>query len=137
MWFFSNPRDVALSFSMDGFGPFKWHSKTVWPLIIFNYNIPAISMIMHMKGHNGISPCHMCNIQGIHIPSSWITTHYVPLNHDHFSGVNPGYQTHSLLLRNHDTFLKQAVEVQTALTTTALERLATSMESRVYLFSLL
>jgi tnp2 family transposase len=211
MWFFSDPRDVALGFSTDGFGPFKRRNKTAWPLIIFNYNIPpkerfwkehiislgtipgpkkpadmdsflwplvqellqleigvlafdpiaqvtflisfifyhsqliinlqaifelhaylivvfgdipAISMIMRMKGHNAISPCRMCNIQGIRIPSSRITTHYVPLNCDHFSGVNPGYLAHSLPLRNHDTFLKQAVEVQTALTTTASERLA-------------
>jgi Transposase family tnp2 len=159
MWFFSDPRDVALGFSMDGFGPFKRRNKTAWPLIIFNYNIPpkerfqrkhiislgtifgpkkpanmdsflwpmvqkllqlaigvsafdaiaqvsflvsflfchfqlimnytgyfcatclldcsfgdipAISMIMRIKGHNGISPCHMCNIQGICIPSSRI-----------------------------------------------------------------
>src|SRR6202522_2041144 len=92
-------------------------------LIVVFGDIPAISMIMRMKGHNGISPCRMCKIQGIRIPSSRITTHYVPLNRDHFSGVNPGYQAHSLPLRNHDTFLKQAVEVQTALTTTASERL--------------
>jgi Transposase family tnp2 len=40
MWFFSDSRDIALGFSADGFGPFKWHNKTAWPLIIFNYNIP-------------------------------------------------------------------------------------------------
>jgi Transposase family tnp2 len=40
MWFFSHPRDIALGFSTDGCGPFKWHNKTAWPLIIFNYNIP-------------------------------------------------------------------------------------------------
>jgi Transposase family tnp2 len=30
-----------LGFSIDGFGPFKQHNKTAWPLIIFNYNIPS------------------------------------------------------------------------------------------------
>jgi hypothetical protein len=40
-------------------------------LIVIFGDIPAISMIVHMKGHNGISPCHMCKIQGICIPSSW------------------------------------------------------------------
>ena len=40
MWSFSDPRDIALGFSADGFGPFKWHNKTAWLLIIFNYNIP-------------------------------------------------------------------------------------------------
>ena len=40
MWFFPDPRDIALGFSADGFGPFEWCNKTAWPLIIFNYNIP-------------------------------------------------------------------------------------------------
>ena len=80
---------------------------------------------MRMKGHNSISPCRMCNIQGIRIPSSRITTHYVPLNRDHFPGQNAGYQADSLPLRNHHTLLQQAVEVQAASTTTASDRLAT------------
>ena len=79
-------------------------------LIVVFGDIPAISMIMGMKGHNAISPCCMCNIQGIRIPSSQITTHYVPLNHDHFSGANPGYQAHSLPLRNHKTFLNKQLK---------------------------
>ena len=41
MWFFSDPRDIALDLSTDGFGPFKWHNKTAWHLIIFNYNLLA------------------------------------------------------------------------------------------------
>ena len=40
MWFFSDPRDIALGLSTDGFGPFKKRTKTAWPLIIFNYNLP-------------------------------------------------------------------------------------------------
>ena len=40
MWFFSDPRDIALGFSTDGFGPFKKRNKTAWPLVMFNYNIP-------------------------------------------------------------------------------------------------
>ena len=31
-------------------------------------DIPAISMLMNMKGHNGVSPCRMCKIKGIGIP---------------------------------------------------------------------
>ena len=65
-------------------------------LIVVFGDIPAISMIRCMKGHNSISPCCMCNIQGIHMPSSRLTTHYVPLNHDHFPGQNAGYQADSL-----------------------------------------
>jgi len=33
-------------------------------------DIPAISMLMNMKGHNGVSPCRMCEIKGIGIPDS-------------------------------------------------------------------
>ena len=33
-------------------------------------DIPAISMLMHMKGHNSLCPCQMCKIQGIRIPNS-------------------------------------------------------------------
>src|SRR5260221_9362068 len=33
-------------------------------------DIPAISMLMHMKGHNSLCPCRMCEIKGIHMPDS-------------------------------------------------------------------
>jgi len=82
-------------------------------------------MIMRMKGHNAISPCRMCNIQGVRIPSSSITTHYIPLNREHFPDVEHEYQANSLPLRNHQTFIKQAMEVHTASTSTASDRLAT------------
>jgi hypothetical protein len=136
-WFFSDPRDVALGLSTDGFGPFKRRTKTAWPIILFNYNlppkerflkrniisigvipgpkkpcdfdsflwplvqellqleiglsafdaitkvvftlhayliivfgdIPVVSMVMRMKGHNAIYPCRMCTIKGVRIPS--------------------------------------------------------------------
>ena len=136
-WFFPNPCGIALRLSTDGFGPFKHCTKTAWPIILFNYNlppkerflkrniisigvipepkrpcnfnsflwplvqellqlkigvsafnaitkvifllhvyliiifgdIPAVSMIMRMKGHNVISPCCMCTIKGVCISS--------------------------------------------------------------------
>ena len=149
-FFFSDPCDIALGLSTDGFSLFKRHSKTAWPLVIFNYNlppeerfqkkhlislgvipnkpwdmdsflwtvvqellqlkisisafdtiskmlfrlhaflifvfdnIPAVSMIMHMKGHNAVLPCWMCEIHGVYIPSSSCTTHYVPLSCTNF-----------------------------------------------------
>ena len=39
-WFFSDPRDIALGLSMDGFVPFKHRTKTAWLIILFNYNLP-------------------------------------------------------------------------------------------------
>lgn len=37
--FFSQPTDIALGLSSDGFGPFKSRKKTCWPLLAFNYNL--------------------------------------------------------------------------------------------------
>jgi hypothetical protein len=190
-WFFSDPRDIALGLSSDGFGPFKHRTKTAWPIILFNYNlppeerflkrniisigvvpgpkkpcdfdsflwplvqellqleigvsafdaitkavfllraylivvfgdIPAVSMIMRMKGHNAISPCRMCTIKGVRIPSSRVTTHYVPLCRDGFPGSQEQYDPCALPLRNHTSFMEQAKEVQYA--STNYEGLAT------------
>ena len=49
-------------------------------LIVIAGDIPAISMLMRMKGHNGLSPCQMCKIKGVCVPNSHATTHYVPLD---------------------------------------------------------
>ncbi|RXW13808.1 hypothetical protein EST38_g12049 [Candolleomyces aberdarensis] len=38
--FFSDPRDIALGISTDGFCPFKRRKQTCWPIILFNYNLP-------------------------------------------------------------------------------------------------
>jgi hypothetical protein len=38
--YFSDPRDIALGLSTDGFCPFKRRKATAWPLILFNYNLP-------------------------------------------------------------------------------------------------
>jgi Transposase family tnp2 len=192
-WFFSDPRDIALGLSTDGFGPFKHRTKTAWPIILFNYNlppeerflkkniipigvipgpkkpgdldsflwplvqellqlelgvsafdaikttvfllhaylivvfgdIPAVSMIMCMKGHNGRSPCRMCEIQGIRIPSSQVTMHYVPLHHENFPDSQHRYDATMLPLQNHASFMEQAQEVQSALTNAASDQLAT------------
>lgn len=146
--YFSDHHDIALGLVTDDFEPFHHCNKTVWPLIIFNYNlppeihfhlnnilslgvipgpkkphdldsflwpliqellhleisvhvydalldgffilraflilifddIPAIAMLMKMKGHNGYCPCCMCTIKGICIPNAWQPTLYVPLD---------------------------------------------------------
>ena len=40
IYLFSDPRDIVLELSTDGFGPFKCCTKTLWPVILFNYNLP-------------------------------------------------------------------------------------------------
>ena len=39
-WFFSDPQDIELELSTDGFRLFKHHTKTAWSIILFNYNLP-------------------------------------------------------------------------------------------------
>lgn len=189
-WFFSDPRDIALGLSTDGFGPFKHRNKTTWPIIIFNYNlppeerflkhniisigtipgpnkpcdpdsflwpliqeliqleagvtafdaisqalfilrafliiifgdIPAISMLMHVKGHNGFSPCRMCEITGVRTPGDRATTHYVPLSRVGFS--QNSYDPLNLPLRTHEDFIRKARKVQMAPNNAQHERLA-------------
>jgi hypothetical protein len=43
-------------------------------------DILAMSMIMCMKGHNSINPCHMCKIDGLCVPVTAGMTHYVLLD---------------------------------------------------------
>jgi len=97
-------------------------------LIIAFSNIPAMSMIMRMKGHNGFSPCHMCEIVGLCIPDSHATTHYVLLNRAGHPQVRAGdvetYDPEHLPLRVHSGFLARAYEVQTAPSNTKAIRLA-------------
>ena len=38
--FFSQPTDIAIGLSTDGFGPFKRRKQTCWPIITFLYNFP-------------------------------------------------------------------------------------------------
>lgn len=99
-------------------------------LILIFGDIPAISMIMHMKGHNGFSPCRMCEIVGLRVPGVQSTTHYVP----HFRSNHPQvladpnairvYDMANLPSRTHTRFMAQATEVQLATTTAESDRLS-------------
>lgn len=99
-------------------------------LILAFGDIPAVSMILRMKGHNGFCPCRMCNIHGIRIPNIRQPTHYVPLDRSRHPDVQfsdtavKTYHARHLPLRTHADFMTQAQEVQFAPTETESERLA-------------
>jgi hypothetical protein len=99
-------------------------------LILVFGNIPAIALLMRMKGHNGILPCRMCNVVGLRVPGSHATTHYVPLDRSRHPDVRVTpisvkvYDPNNLPIRTHDELRSQANEVQTALTRTDAELLA-------------
>lgn len=98
-------------------------------LIVVFGDIPAISMVTRMKGHNGYRPCRMCNITGVGIPDSRQTTLYVPLDRSqHPRAQNadeiPTYDPANLPLRTDSEFRAQANEVDTAENDTSAERLS-------------
>ena len=81
-------------------------------------DIPAISMILRMKGHNAIFPCRMCLIKGVRVPETRNTAHYVPLYRANHPAAVEGevhiYDPSNLPLRTHEEFLDQARHVQFA-----------------------
>ncbi|KAF7343659.1 hypothetical protein MSAN_01987200 [Mycena sanguinolenta] len=94
-------------------------------LILVFGDIPAVSMFMKMKGHNGISPCRMCKIIGLWIPGARGTEHYVPLDRSCHPDVKADHQAvkvydaTNLPLRTHDEIITQGKEVEAAPTTAA------------------
>jgi len=91
-------------------------------------DIPAVSMLMHMKGHNGLCPCRMCKIQGIGIPGSQNKMLYVPLSRCMGNCCMPTdvvkYDPERLLLRLHNSFMVQAKSVEATPTGMQCEELA-------------
>jgi hypothetical protein len=96
-------------------------------LFVFG-DIPAVSMVMQIKGHNGFCPCRMCSITGLRIPDSPNTTYYVPHNRHRYPHASASaikeFDPTRLPLRTHDEFKKQALDVQRTVVGTAREKLA-------------
>ena len=81
-------------------------------LILAFGDIPAIALIMRMKGQNGISPCRICDIKGVCFKSC---THYVPLRRDKIPRADPRrYDPSNLPIRTHEKLLEQATKVEMA-----------------------
>lgn len=99
-------------------------------LIILGGDIPAMTMIMHMKGHNAYSSCRMCNIHGVQIPDSTAKVYYIPLDRSRHPSVMRGdnepacYDPLALPLRTHEEFISQANEVETRHVQAEANRLA-------------
>jgi Transposase family tnp2 len=90
-------------------------------LILAFGDIPAMALIMRMKGQNGFSPCRTCNIKGVSISR----TYYVPLRRDKIPGATPQqYNASDLPIRSHEEFLEQAHAVDMAPNNSMHEQLA-------------
>ncbi|VDC05579.1 unnamed protein product [Peniophora sp. CBMAI 1063] len=90
-------------------------------LILIFGDIPAMSLIMRMKGANGFSPCRMCSITGVHDPSNTANTaFYFPLDRSNHPAVlaDPTaprtFDPAALPLRTHEQMIAQGREVQAA-----------------------
>jgi hypothetical protein len=108
-----------------GITAFDALTKTVFLLRAFLFivfgDMPAIAMIMRMKGHNAKRPCRICKIKAIRNDVS--KTLYVPLDRTGFpDSVSPRkYNPLELPLRSHKELMQEAEEVQNTLTTAASE----------------
>ncbi|KAJ2933045.1 hypothetical protein H1R20_g4053, partial [Candolleomyces eurysporus] len=84
----------------------RFFSLKAYP-ILGGGDMPAVSMILLMKGHNGIYPCRMCKIRGILKPGG--TTYYAPLVSPRSLPVPPdhpqSYDPSNLPLRSHEEFI--------------------------------
>jgi hypothetical protein len=98
-------------------------------LLVFG-DIPAISFLMNVKGHLGVSPCRMCKIIGLRIPGARGTSHYFPLVRSSHPDVKAdpqaikAFDANNLPLRTHDEMIRQANEIQSATTNIAARDLS-------------
>lgn len=99
-------------------------------LVLGTGDIPAMSMVMRMKGHNAFSPCRMCSIHGVQIPDGTNNVYYIPLDRSRHPTVlnDPAvikkYDPLELPHRTHTEFLQQAREVQSSGTRVQEEHLS-------------
>jgi hypothetical protein len=87
-----------------------WAEEFFWLhvyLILAFGDYPALTKLMHMKGHNGVCPCRFCEIHGLRPPGA--NVYYVPLVRPDGS-VSPA----DLPMRSHVMFIKQANQVLAA-----------------------
>jgi len=84
-------------------------------LLIMFGDFPAVSMLMKMKGVNGICPCRACKIKAVPIPtdSNRTGTYYVPLSAD-LTGLG----------RSHGELMAQADLIDRASTKAEAEKLS-------------
>lgn len=101
-------------------------------VILGGGDIPAMTMVLRMKGHNAFCPCRMCRILGVMIPDSTASVYYIPLDRSRHPSILGStsestvskYDPLALPLRTHAEFVQQAREVQSSSTKAAAERLA-------------
>ncbi|CAG8482740.1 24125_t:CDS:2, partial [Gigaspora margarita] len=71
-------------------------------------DIPAISKLINVTGHNGYMGCRFCDIKGVSDSDSGINHVYYPLKHP-TKKSEKSYNTKNLPLRNHESYLEKVL----------------------------
>lgn len=112
------------------------HDNKVFPLRAYLIrifgDIPAMSLMMNFKGHNGKQPCRLCNISGLRIPGDAHSPYYVPLHRSRHPDIrtHPAnsvireYDAATLPLRTHAEVVSQALTVDAAANATQQAKLS-------------
>jgi hypothetical protein len=101
---------AAVGYSPDGEAErFTFHA---FIMIIFG-DIPAISKLLFMKGHNAFSPCRCCYIEGFLCNLGKVSIYYIPHLHPYKVAQ---WECSNLPMRTQASFLAHAAELDAART---------------------
>jgi hypothetical protein len=90
-------------------------------IIMLFGDIPAVSKLLSMKGHNAIMPCRACYIQGVLCRLARNSVYYVPLT---CPGDAEPSLPEDLIMRTHPLFLAHLQQLEAAQTKAARARIA-------------
>jgi hypothetical protein len=97
-----------------------------YPLTAFG-DLPAMSKLLCLKGHNGYSPCRFCLIRGERMYGMRNKCYYSPLRAPKRPGVqdDDGWDPRALPRRTHENLQEHLWEINEAPTAKAKEKLST------------
>ncbi|KAH7335061.1 hypothetical protein B0J17DRAFT_98035 [Rhizoctonia solani] len=84
-------------------------------------DIPVVSKLLFLKGHNAFSPCRACYIEGYLFHYPRVSVYYAPLTHP---DKEAGWDCNNLPMRTHEAFLAHTAQINAARTKTARDKLA-------------
>jgi hypothetical protein len=90
-------------------------------IILLFGDIPAVSKLLAMKGHNAVTPCRACYIRGVLCQLARNAVYYVPLT---MPGDNAPFPPDALLMRTQNSFMFHYAELDAAPTVAARRRVA-------------
>lgn len=103
-------------FSPEGVGyDFVFHA---FILIVFG-DIPALSKVLMMKGHNALTPCRACYFQGVLCQLERNSIYYIPLMHPE---SQTSFPIHKLPMRRKDYFELNYQAIEANMTEAARKR---------------